>query len=68
MIYYTGTNTPAPDIFIFTMVVGKNVLVASVRFPLDIPCLSISADGINNHDLPAIVSKIDNPKGGIIAL
>ena len=36
---------------------------------IDIPCLSISADGIDNHDLPAIVKvrRKDNPKGGIVA-
>ena len=36
--------------------------------PLDIPCLTISADGKNSHDLPAIVKVryIDNSKGGII--
>jgi hypothetical protein len=36
---------------------------------LDIPCLSVSSDGIDNQGLPAIakVRHIDNAKGGILA-
>mgnify|MGYP007000111860 CR=1 len=36
---------------------------------LNIKCLSISADGINNHDLPTIakVRYIDKPYGSILA-
>ena len=70
LIYYTGTNTPAPDNFPFHYGCWIELFWWHQHvFPLVIPCLSISADGINNHDLPAIVKVryIDNPKGGIIA-
>ena len=35
---------------------------------LDIPCLAISADGVDNHELPAIVKVryVNDPKGGIL--
>ena len=69
LIYYTGPNTPAPSDFPFHYGCWKEMFWWPQQiFALDIPCLSISADGIDNHDLPAIVKVryIDNPKGGII--
>ena len=70
LIYYTGPNTPSPDNFPFHYGCWKEMFWwHQHNFGLDIPCLSISADGADNHDLPAIVKVryIDNPKGGIIA-
>ena len=69
IIYYTGPNTPAPDNFPFHYGCWKKMFWWHQDFlPLDIPCLTISADGKNNHDLPAIVKVryIDNSEGGII--
>jgi len=69
LIYYTGVNTPAPDNFPFHYGCWKESFWWHQHLlPLDIPCLTISADGKNSHDLPAIVKVryIDNSKGGII--
>ncbi len=71
LIYYTGPNTPAPEDFKHQYGYWKPMFWwLQDAIGLDIPCLSISADGIDNHDLPAIVKVryIDNPKGGIIGL
>ena len=69
LIYYTGPNTPAPNNFPFHYGCWKEMFWwHQQNFGLDIPSLSISADGIDNQDLPAIVKVryIDNPKGGIL--
>lgn len=69
LIYYTGPNTPAPDNFPFHYGCWRGMFWWDQGdLGLDIPCLSISADGIDNHNLPAIVKvrNIDNPLGGII--
>ena len=69
LIYYTGPNTPAPSNFPFHYGCWKEMFWwDQLNIGLDIPCLSISSDGIDNHDLPAIVKVryIDNPRGGII--
>jgi hypothetical protein len=69
IIYYTGPNTPAPDNLPFHYGVWKKAFWwEQEQLQLDIPCLAISADGIDNHDLPAIVKVryIDNHKGGIL--
>lgn len=66
LIYYTGPNTPVPENF--TENNWNTSFWWKGWWAVDIPCLTISADGIDNHDLPAIVKVryIDNPKGGII--
>jgi hypothetical protein len=68
LTYYTGPNTPAPDNFPSPLDVLWDKMFWWKHDNLDIPCLTISADGIDNHDLPAIVKVryIDNPKGGIL--
>jgi hypothetical protein len=69
LIYYTGPNTMAPKDFAFQYGCWKEMFWwHQDLFPLNIPCLSISADGIDNQELPAIVKVryINNPKGGII--
>ena len=69
LIYYTGPYTPAPKDFPFHYGFWNEMFWwHQDNLPLNIPCLSISADGIDNQDLPAIVKVryIDNPKGGII--
>ena len=69
LIYYTGPNTPAPNKFPFNYGWWKDMFWWNQgKLGLDIPSLSISADGIDNHELPAIVKVryIDNPKGGIL--
>ena len=70
LIYYTGKTISCPEHF------PKNVnkfWKDKFWFPvnelkLDIPCLTISGDGIDNCQLPAIVKvrNIDDPNGGII--
>lgn len=70
LIYYTGPNTPAPQDFPFHYGCWNEMFWwHQDNLPLNIPCLSISADGIDNQELPAIVKVryINNPKGGIIA-
>jgi hypothetical protein len=69
LIFYTGPDTsPAVDFpsqyFCWNQMFWWNQDILA----LNIPCLSISADGIDNQDLPAIVKvrNIDNAKGGII--
>lgn len=69
LIYYTGPNTPPPTNFPFNYGCWKKMFWWDQKnFSIDIPCLSISADGIDNHDLPAIVKVryINNLKGGIL--
>ena len=70
LIFYPGPYTASPNHFPFKRGCWEKMFWWNqTELPLDIPCLTISADGINNRDLPAIVKVrfIDTPKGGIIA-
>lgn len=70
LIYYSGPHTQPPGKFPGTWDTGfwwgNNDNICET---IDFPCLSISADGINNNGLPAItkVRFIDNINGGILA-
>ncbi len=67
LVHYTGPGTPAPAGYPRNASWQRgfwwNLML------LDIPCLSISADGIDSHGLPVIakVRRIDDPKGAILA-
>ena len=68
LIYYTGPYTPAPENFAFQHGCWEKMFWRNQELALDIPCLTISADGINNQGLPAIakVRYIDDKKGSIL--
>lgn len=68
LIYYSGPNTKRHDNFPKDLSWEKMFWWNQPELPLDIKCLTISADGINNQDLPALakVRLINNPKGSIL--
>jgi len=69
LLYYTGPDTPPPDGFPHHYGVWEEMFWwPQGDLGLDIPCLTISADGINSHGLPVIakVRYIDDPDGAII--
>jgi len=69
LIYYSGPNTTPCKDFNFKYGIWNPMFWWNQPdFPLDIPCLTISADGIDNKNLPALVKvrQIDNPLGGIV--
>lgn len=69
LIYYSGPNTePCKDFNFKCGIWSPMFWWNQSNFPLDIPCLTISADGIDNKKLPALVKvrNIDDPDGGII--
>ena len=69
LIYYTGPNTPAPKNFKHNYGDWNDVFWwKQGSLSIDIPCLAISSDGINNHDLPALVNNryLKEPYGGIL--
>ena len=70
LIFYPGPNSICPDNFNLHYGCWNEMFWWKQKFSLDFPCLSISADGIDNKGLPAIVKVryIDNKKGGILGL
>jgi hypothetical protein len=70
LIFYPGPYRASPNHFPLNSGCWEQMFWWNQKeLPLDIPCLTISADGINNRHLPAIVKVryINTPKGGIIA-
>ncbi len=68
LIYYTGPHTKAPSNFPYKYCYWEEMFWWNQQFSIDFPCLTISADGIDNCELPAIVKVryINNTNGGII--
>lgn len=69
LIYYTGPNTPPPDNFKYEYGSWDDVFWwQQGKLSIDIPCLAISSDGMDNQKLPAFTGtrRIDDPYGGIL--
>ena len=69
IIYYPGPNNPAPKNFNSQYGCWDKMFWWNQKFSLNFECISISADGIDNKKLPAIVKVryIDDEKAGILA-
>lgn len=69
LVYFPGKNIPIPNFdYRYGSLHTGFWWDQGPHFSLDIPCLTISADGINNQGLPALVKVryINDARGGIL--